>query len=143
MIHVDLNDYDLAGCGFLECAALLLTPSGVTWNNQAGGTACNQMQAQGVLVAFDPPPAFDDGMRFLTDRVGLTPALADAFDAACRGLGLPFAADRDPASLLRSQEAWVVCRVTRAGLPAGDPGPVVLRGVPDGTPCVLVWVNSD
>lgn len=126
---IDLNAFDLQPIG---AALILLGPTGVSYNHQAGGTCCHQKQAEGSYV---PVPGLDLSelaeARPLQDLGNLTAGDVAKAVKLLTAAGVPFAVSVDLESLRQSCEAWLVGRVKTGDkpwktLPAGLDAPAVL-----------------
>ncbi len=130
-----------------EAMLILEWASGVTYENQVGGTLCLQATAEGVLAPVDlDPDAVEQIMNLPYEpRYGISAEVADAIDGvlAASPSGRYLKVDR--ARLAESFEAWVF---VVADIPESSEhqlqGPYF--GAPRGfgrSTGVLTWPNSD
>ena len=133
-----------------EMMLVIEHPSGVRYQNQAGGYACMQPELEGVLSPLEVDAAVKERIRRLDyPPRGVSLETADEIDAllAMERTSRFLKVDRSP--LLESREAWVFVLIDATenltyDLPPKENetyfGPVYGFG-----PCrgVLTWINSD
>jgi Family of unknown function (DUF6210) len=135
---VFIDPFELAtGVGFV----IVRFPTGVTYQQQYGGTACMQGLVEGYLVPID-----------ITSARGL---LEDLFIGRLQGAGLGGSAPRAPGILAAIEDALALVGMQRSDAEHTE-APLLLDpqrvdevdeawlpvSTPDG-PGVLVWLNSD
>lgn len=131
-----------------EIALIVEHPTGVTYQNQVGGSVCWQAELEGVLSPLDVDPEVKKRLQdcpYPDGRQGITPQLTDTVDALLASVPATSFLEVDRAHLDESWEAWVHVLITS---PEDDPGKLFepYQGPLHGFGrCrgVLTWPNSD
>lgn len=129
--------------GLDQAALILLSEKGVMYQNQAGGNACMQPKARGILVPVTNNPPLDNLYKGSLDyklssvcknMIELTDENADQLDALLKSElhGLSIVVDRN--RLQESMEAWVFVGI--------QDGAEDIKGFEESS-AILTWPNSD
>lgn len=129
--------------GLEQTALILLSDNGVVYQNQAGGNACMQPKAKGLLVPVTNEPPLDNLYEgaldyklssVCRDLIELNEGVADKIDTILKKElhGLAVVVDR--ARLNESMEAWIYVDV--------QSGSEDVKGFSE-SGAVLTWPNSD
>lgn len=137
-------------------ALIVAHPSGVVYNHQAGGYACNHPEMEGVFIPLDDFMFYKNGRcRFMVNIVkelnqyftgkkhgGWCYEGIDSEDGKYINGLLPSCIRVDSKKLSESMEAWIWVKI-KSSDNIKDSFTATWHGFPDKASAVLIWENSD